>query len=263
MKKAKPKGKPKTKEEQAIERMTRSHLHQWAVKHRVGVVVCFMVFQIVAMGEMGFVLAREMRRRSLEPFLPPRPKPADWLKLYSSPRDVWKVLGEMMSDGEFTGEEMMELIDSERKALRHLKKYPKATEKKLKAIRPDEWQNTLREAIEVGEGLYQKSLHAALTAEEVQEGEVDTTERDLARPEFHFALAVVLPSIFEYSTTPWHLAEDAKKGDVLAIERLLRLDAEAMQLPFIAEWVHSGVGSIRTGRFAQAADWAKAGPKGR
>jgi hypothetical protein len=48
----------------------------------------------------------------------------------------------------------------------------------------------------------------------------------LDRPEFVFLMSVAMPCWLEYQQTPWELFQQARQGDFLALEKLIRLDSE-------------------------------------
>jgi hypothetical protein len=106
-----------------------------------------------------------------------------------------------------------------------------------------------------------RNIWAQLPGEQVQElkAAVDgkeqeaLTDRQVRQPEVQFFMRVWFPCLIAYGQWPTRLLASARRGNLDALYKLLRIDKSILADPFIADHLHQAYASGRKGAFGKLA----------
>ncbi|MFA9477746.1 hypothetical protein ACERK3_05495 [Phycisphaerales bacterium AB-hyl4] len=216
-------------------------------------------FLTAASADVIYDIVKTQRARKTHPKLPPPPPVEEWLPLYDQPIRVFNSIGAFSgwhrSSG-FTparvivwGKQLDELPRSEReKTFEAIKVLPSEAKPKP----PEKGQGFV-------ETLYDQIRQFAF--DDYQEDSVDVGEA-LKLPEIQFFFRIWIVSWVEYQQSPHDLMKLARKGDLDALTKLLRLDKAVVADPAIANEIHRAARHGQTARFRKLADSIGSGPPG-
>lgn len=243
---------------------SRLSLDRWTEKYHVSIAVAIQAHQAAMIADQAYGIMEALRAGWIDDRLPARPGMGIWLALYRDHRRVCRALGDNLPNPFGSGRRLEERGDLLRMVLRQMERRPELVGESWSAMTKQQRQRLVSRGQRVAQRLYRRhlrELEVALSGED-EESEEDLGELIGQVPEIHFFFRVVLPCFLSYESGPIELLRQARSGDPGAMEKLLRLDPEALHDPRIGAWVHEAEGSVRGGRLDMVAHWMEEGLSG-
>lgn len=244
-------------------------IHRWAETHGLSILSATLSHQAVTFAEMMWQGSELFRSGKLSAELPPRPLPSEWLELYHDRGRVFQGTIDALPEWEMSGEDAADTLrfsfaisrcaqhDPERFKAEFRRSMGPVSAKRFRAW----WRLSVREA--------RKEYRCHL--DEMMDWVSGKRDADMSNfgdtlatyVELHFFMRVVLVSLVEYSELPRGILRRAERGCEKSVEKLLRLDDQALAAPCVQQWINGGGGVQRQARLEQAMNWIKAGPVGK
>jgi hypothetical protein len=279
------------------------HIHKWAVKHNMPALTAMLAMSVAVVSCGAYEMTRMLRDGELNRYLPPRPTLRHWLRLYRRHRGIWRGLGDQLGTPFGNGEQALRILGQMRGLNREAKDDPKAVRVGAGLCRPlqlalsrvkSQFGNVWREA-KVASGNRQAfappedlagvlewiksalapagaipkeyrswlvGLSDLLGSPGLETPEI-LKERIASSVEVQFFTEVLLPCHVMYEMTPLALLKRARRGNIISIERLTRLDAAISHDEKIACWGHDCGPDTRWVREESFGKWMTDGLGGR
>lgn len=194
--------------------------------------------------------------------LPPPPSAKRMLEMYRDHRTVQLAVGAVLFGGDDEGwvasQFYQDSVDEQRQFARLAE--PQRRELAEEWVKHPEFLEAFREAYHAWAQLPQEQvqeLKAAMDGRE-QEG---LTDKQVRQPEIQFFMRVWFPCVIAYGQWPTRLLAKARRGDLDALYKLLRIDKSILADPFIADHLHQAYASGRKGAFGKLAVAVKSSTK--
>ncbi len=207
--------------------------------------------------EYSDMLAQGAQWKHLRP-----PPPREWLGLYKGHADVMAVVMQMLGSENPKGD-----VNAFRKALAEERKWHRTPLHERDRIARElvqnpEFMKSFKEGVELGMSVLDEQLKNIndhiLDRESEEEKQF---QRFMDRAEAQFFFSVTMGCWVHYGEQPQRLYRRARKGDIDAIEKLLRLDKSLVGDPHIAREFHDASKQASRGRFDVLCDALRKQPK--
>ncbi len=240
-------------------------VHRWAERAKAGIVSVMLAQRIAAMGDMVIDWMGQLRDGTADERIPAGPDRAILEMLYTDHRRLTAAVADKFPDLFGPGEQVQAMLDESRKLSTLTRIDPSnASQWTLEAFGGlKRLRRLLNSGFRLARRMYMghlKELCREFAGMDLSEEQAADFERKLRESvELHFYFRVVLVSIAEYQTTPTKLLQRARRGDLKSMERLMRVDANAIRLPDIENWERSLEGETRTMWMKQMRRWSEEG----
>lgn len=247
------------------------HLHKQMQHIPISYLGLMTVQEMAAFADPAFELMTLIRNKAFDEALPQLPAIQTWLSFYRDHRALTRGLGNQMPlFAELDGDESQDLLDGSRAISNYEQVRPGVT---YRFIRRELGSYKLRQLIRIAlkqqPRLYKAHLLDLRRNLDSNFGYAEPEEADFGEvlnrePAVYFYVRTVLPAVLLWQTTPQRLlrqvrsSRDEKKRSE-AVERLLRLDPQAGQMPEVREWINVPDGAIRQVRRDQTLLWQQQG----
>ncbi len=237
------------------------HIHRWAKPKQINVLTAALVQQVAVEADMAHDLVLWLRKGVVDEILPARPPAAEWLGLYHGHQRVFLSAVDQLPEFGATGKEVGVMLNESRALEVWARSDPDELKQWLKRMGQQRLNNWAITGIRLAHRRYKRHLRELRRMLRNQDNRTaDAFGERLARsPELYFFFRVTIPCLAVYRRHPRSMLHRAQRGDMQAIEALVRVDDLVIHDPIITQWASQQHGQVRKERQRLLRQWADQG----